>query len=85
MAATSIPIPKLFHFLNAYRAQRLKTFLAACRNIRAYTFEHLMFLGGLAAIAYGAWMIWHPLGPVVGGWFALKVSFLVSAERQGQR
>lgn len=81
----SIPIPKLFHLLNAQRRQRLTILRDACKSVSAYTFEHFLFLGGLAAIAYGAWMIWHPLGPLIGGWFGLKLSFLVSAERKGDR
>lgn len=80
---TSIPIPRLFHFLNSHRRQRLTAFKSAAKGIASYTFEHLLFLGGLTLIAYGVWLCWHPAGFVVGGWLMLKVSFLVSAERQG--
>jgi hypothetical protein len=45
-------------------------------------FENALFFGGLAAIAYGCWMIYKPLGPIVGGVFAVKVAFLIAAERK---
>lgn len=45
-------------------------------------FEQGLFFGGLTAIAYGAWMVYRPLGPIVGGVFAVKVAFLIAAERK---
>ena len=35
-----------------------------------------LFFGGLAAIAFGGWMIYKPLGPIFGGLFAVWISFL---------
>lgn len=61
--------------------ERLRLFRAAVSGIASYSFEHLMFLGGLTMIAYGAWMIYRPAGFIVGGWLMVKIAFLVSAER----
>ena len=71
---TSIPVPRLFHLLNAQRRQRLTTYRNAFKSISAYSFEHFLFLGGLAAMAYGVWLWWHPAGFMAGGWFALKMA-----------
>ena len=61
--------------------ERLRIFRQKVSGIASYSFEHLMFLGGLAMIAYGAWLMYKPAGFIVGGWFMVKVAFLVSAER----
>lgn len=42
--------------------------------------SHALFFCGLGAISVGAWMAWHPAGPIVGGLFAVWTSFLISAE-----
>jgi hypothetical protein len=45
-------------------------------------FEQGLFFGGIGAISFGAWMIYKPLGPIVGGAFGVWVSFLIAAERK---
>jgi len=47
--------------------------------------EKLFFFGGLAAITWGCWMIYHPLGFVVGGMFGFWLSMLISIERGAGR
>lgn len=32
---------------------------------------NILFLGGMIAIAYGAWLIYHPAGFIVGGALAV--------------
>lgn len=44
--------------------------------------EQFLFFAGLAAIAFGAWMIYRPLGPIFGGLCGVWISFLISAERK---
>ena len=51
-------------------------------RIVPWTIEHALFVGGFACMAFGAWMVWHPLGPIVGGWFAVKIALLISQERR---
>ena len=63
---SSVPLPKFFRLLNERRRARLEAFRSAAKGIASYSFEHVMFLGGLALVAYGAWLFWHPLGFVVG-------------------
>ena len=60
---------------------RVKAFRESVRKVSSYSFEHLLFLGGLAAMAYGVSMVYRPAGVILGGWFALKVALLVSQER----
>jgi len=43
--------------------------------------EQVFFFGGMASISYGAWMVYHPLGPIVGGISGVWISFLISADR----
>jgi len=44
--------------------------------------ENVLLFGGMAAVTYGCWMIYHPLGPIVGGLLATRVAFMIEAERQ---
>ncbi len=47
--------------------------------------EQILFFGGLAAVSFGLWMIYHPLGPIAGGAFGVWISFLIAAERGTKR
>lgn len=38
--------------------------------------QALLFFGGLTGISFGAWMVYHPLGPILGGIFAVYISFM---------
>ncbi len=67
-------------------------FRRAAMRVRKYVtatvpavLEQGLFFGGLGSLSYGAWMIYHPLGPIVGGGLGVWVSFLISAERAGKR
>lgn len=71
-------LPKLLRL----QSVRWGEFTKELARIRLFTFQHALFLGGLAGIAYGAWLLFHPLGFVVGGWFGIKVSLLIEAERR---
>ena len=42
------------------------------------TLEHILFIGGLASIAIGSAMAYPPLGPLVGGLFAVALAMLLS-------
>lgn len=64
-----------------FTREKLRETSKRISKISAYSFEHGLFLGGLAGIAYGAYQIYHPLGPILGGWFAVKVAMLISSER----
>lgn len=76
----TIPIPlqapliRWSAFMHRTR-QRVKVIVPAI-------FENVLFFGGLASVAYGAWMIYKPLGPIVGGIFAVKVAFLMASGRE---
>ncbi len=73
----SLPFPKkLLRFSYAYAAKRVSTYLSAVKSLSAYTFEHLLFIGGLTLIAYGVWLAWHPGGFIVGGWLAVRVALM---------
>ena len=62
--------------------ERWRRFSKAVKEISKYSFEHFLFLGGLATMAYGCWLVWHPLGFIVGGWFSLRISLIISAEHK---
>ena len=47
--------------------------------------EHVLALLGLSSISYGAWMMYHPLGPIVAGLFLVGVAVLISLERDEPR
>lgn len=44
--------------------------------------ENALFFGGLVAFTFGCWLIYHPLGPIVGGVLAVWVSFLLASEHR---
>lgn len=64
---------------------RAKTFWqslsVACAKKTPAVAESAFFFGGLGAVAFGCWMAWHPLGPIVGGGIAFWLSLLISADR----
>lgn len=41
-------------------------------------FEHILFVGGLASITIGFALAYPPLGPLVGGIFAVGLALLLS-------
>lgn len=69
---------------NTVRRVRLLSILAGRRvaAIVPSTLMNILFFGGLAAVTYGAWMIYRPLGPIAGGLFAVWTGFNVSLERK---
>ena len=60
----------------------LAAFRTACQKRMPATIEHGLFFGGLASVVWGCWMLYHPLGPLVGGGLAVWVSMLASMERE---
>lgn len=42
--------------------------------------QHFLFLGGLVSITVGSYMIYQPLGPIVGGVVAISLGLLLSTE-----
>ena len=40
------------------------------------TVQHLLFVGGLTAISWGAYMIYRPLGSITAGVIAISLAFL---------
>jgi hypothetical protein len=70
------------HRVHLRSKQRVQAFNYAVRRIVPWTIEHALYVGGHAAIAFGAWMIYHPLGPIIGGFCAIKIALLISAERR---
>ena len=42
--------------------------------------QFIFFFGGLSAIAYGAWMLYRPLGPIIGGILAVWVAFQLAKD-----
>ena len=57
-------------------------FIARAREFTPGTIEHLLFIGGLAVIAYGAWMVYKPAGFIIGGWFMVKLAYAMAVERK---
>jgi hypothetical protein len=51
------------------------------RTAPAAVSEKVLFYGGAAAIAYGAWLIFHPAGFIVAGVWAIWHSLHVSVAR----
>lgn len=62
--------------------ERLASLHGAIRKIAPWTIEHLLFVGGLGLVAYGASLVYRPFGFILGGWFAMKLAILISAERR---
>ena len=60
-------------------------FAAACRKPTPVVLEKVLFFGGLAAVVCGCWMIYRPLGPLVGGGLAVWLGMLISVERSEPR
>jgi len=42
----------------------------------------VLFVAGLAGVAYGFWMVYHPLGPIAAGAFAVAMAKLISPEKK---
>jgi len=59
-------------------------FRKACRRRMPGLLEHGLFFSGLASVVCGCWMVYHPLGPLVGGGLAVWVSMLASMERESK-
>ena len=62
----------------------LAAFRKACQKRMPGVLEHGLFFGGLTSVAYGCWLVYHPLGPLVGGGLAVWVSMLASMERESK-
>jgi hypothetical protein len=60
-------------------------FAAACRKQTPAVLEKVLFFGGMAAVVYGCWMIYRPLGPLVGGALSVWLGMLISVERNEPR
>jgi hypothetical protein len=60
---------------------RLAAFNARAKYVLGEALQAVLFLGGLGAMAFGAWMVYRPLGPIVGGFFAVKIAFLLATEK----
>ncbi len=58
---------------------------AACRKQTPAVLEKSLFFGGMGAVVFGCWMIYHPLGPIVGGGIAVWLGMLISVERNEPR
>jgi hypothetical protein len=56
----------------------------ACQRRMPSVLEHSLFFGGLTSVIWGCWMLYHPLGPLVGGGLAVWVSMLASMERESK-
>jgi hypothetical protein len=69
--------PKVLH-------RGLLAFRKACQKRMPAVLEHSLFFGGLASVVCGCWMLYHPLGPLVGGGLAVWVSMLASMERESK-
>lgn len=59
---------------------RISEYRRIAAKVVPWTLTHLLFLGGMAAVAYGCWMIWPPLGFIAGGWFAMRAAMLAVKE-----
>jgi len=75
------PVPK--RTVNALR-RGAALLASACKRHTPPATEKLLFYGGLAHIVLGCWMIYHPLGPLVGGGIAVWLGMLVSVEREAK-
>lgn len=61
---------------------RLARVSRALNNVAPAVCQQLCFFGGMAAITYGAWMIYRPAGPIVGGALAMWIATAISQERR---
>jgi hypothetical protein len=80
----------MFRAVSNWSVVRYKLFRAQLARLRAaaapippLVFEQVCFFGGLASIAYGAGLMYRPLGFIVGGLFAFWLATLISGERHG--
>ena len=65
--------------------RKLKDLLRAAGSLTPSLAHDLLGLGGLAAITYGAYLIYRPAGFVVGGLFAVTAAVLLTLlEQQGR-
>jgi hypothetical protein len=64
--------------------RRAASFAAACRKQTPAVMEKFLFFGGMASVVCGCWMVYHPLGPLVGGGVAVWLGMLVSVEREAK-
>jgi len=60
-------------------------FVKACRAQTPAVLEKVLFFGGTAAVVWGVWMIYRPLGPILGGGLAVWLGMLISVEREPQK
>ena len=70
--------------LTALRRSRDR-FAAVCRKQTPAILEKTLFFGGMAAVVFGCWMVYRPLGPIVGGALAVWLGMLISVERDEPR
>lgn len=60
-----------------------KTALRQLGKLMPEFFQFLFFFGGLLSIAGGFYMVYHPLGPIVGGIFATVVGYYIADDKEG--
>jgi len=70
---------KYFLFRQEFQV-RLKKFLGKL----PLRLAHLFFFAGIVSIIAGASLVYRPAGFIVGGLFAMWVSFLIAAEANKQ-
>jgi hypothetical protein len=81
--------PRMAHRRNARRSvpvlgrarRALASFTKACRKQTPAALEKALFFGGMGSVVAGCWMIYRPLGPLVGGGLAVWLGMLISMER----
>lgn len=59
---------------------KTRRFVAFLRPHLSGITQYALFLGGLSATTYGFYMIYRPLGPIVGGLIAVSLGMLLSSE-----
>ena len=47
--------------------------------------KKILFFGGMGSVVWGCWMIYRPLGPIIGGVLAVWLGMLISVERNEPR
>ena len=60
-------------------------FVAACRKETSAVLEKILFFGGMGSVVWGCWMVYRPLGPIIGGVLAVWLGMLISVERNEPR
>ena len=61
-------------------APERKTWRDRLPTLNSNTGQPYLFIAGLAAITFGFYLIYRPLGPIVGGVFAIYLAFLWESE-----